>query len=140
MAFQKSRCVIRKLNCGNGKKPTDTAAKKYSRKGTQYECLKKGYGVADWAHRKKGLSKFSLQQIPYIGDVLEANFKRKKIYSIKSLTTKMRPLSAADKKKMLLQACKRKNNSVDYRALNSVLLFLHGRGVKTLPNCKVVSE
>ena len=53
MTFNKNACIIRKLYCGDGKIPKDTTVKKYSRKGTSYECLKKGFGIADWEHRKK---------------------------------------------------------------------------------------
>ena len=140
MSFNKSNCVIRKTYCGNGKVPKDTATKKYSRKGTPYGCLKKGIGVANWEHRKKSLSKTSLQQIPYVGPVFEANFKKKQIYSITSLVNKLQGLSAKEKRGVVVAACKRKNGSLDQRAFNGVVLFLHGRGVKNLPSCKIVKE
>jgi hypothetical protein len=140
MSFNKGNCIIRKIYCGNGKLPTDTADKKYSRKGTAHECLQRGFGVADWQHRKKNLSKTSIQQIPYIGPVLEANFKRKQIYSITSLINKLQKLSATDKRKVIATCCKRKNGSIDQRAFNEVILFLHRQKVKNLPSCKIVKE
>jgi hypothetical protein len=140
MGFNKSNCIIRKIYCGNGNVPKDTATKKYSRKGTNYECLQRGYGIADWEHRKKNLSQKSLQQIPYIGSAYEANFKKQKITSIDSLFNKIELLSAQQKKELLLKVCRKSTNAVDYKAFNSVLLFLHERRVKDLPQCKIVNE
>lgn len=140
MTFNKNACIIRKLYCGDGKIPKDTTVKKYSRKGTSYECLKKGYGIADWEHRKKDLPKTSLQQILYIGPAYEANFKKKKIYSIKSLITKTRELNTTEKRKLIATVCSNKNGTIDQKAFNSVVLFLHERGEKDLPTCKIVKE
>ncbi len=141
MSFNKNACIVRKLYCGNnGKIPKDTATKKYSRKGLPYECLRKGYGIADWDHRKKNLTKASLQQIMYIGPVYEANFKKKQIYSITSLIKKLGGLSAKEKRTIIAAGCKRKNGTMDQKAFNSVVLFLHDRGQKELPSCKIVKE
>ena len=140
MSFNKSSCIIRKIYCGDGQLPKDTADKKYSRKGTSYECMQRGFGVADWQHRKKGLSKTSLQQILYIGPIYEANFKKKKVYSITTLLKIMATKSAIEKKDLLTAGCKRKNGSIDQKAFNSVVLFLHQRGIKNLPPCKIVRE
>ena len=140
MTFNKNACVIRKLYCGDGKLPKDTTTKKYSRKGTSYECLKKGFGIADWEHRKKDLPKTSLQQILYIGPTYEANFRRKKIYSTKSLVEKTRGLIVKDKRDLISSACSKKGGTVDYKAFNSVVLFLHDQGLKDLPGCRMVKE
>ena len=140
MSFNKSNCVIRKTYCGNGNVPKDTSTQKYSRKGTPYECMQKGYGVSYWIQRKKTLSQNSLQQIIYIGPVFEKNFKKHKIYSQMSLINKLEPLSMTEKKKLLTSICKRKNGGIDQRAFNSVVLFLHQKRVKNLPSCKIVRE
>ena len=140
MSFNKNNCIIRKAYCGDGKLPKDTNTKKYSRRGTAYECLKKGYGIADWEHRKKSLSKTSLQQIPYIGPVFEENFKKRKIYSTTSLVSRLSTLPVEEKRKIILAACKRKNGSTDQRAFNSIVLFLHEQKIKNLPSCKIVNE
>lgn len=140
MSFSKSACIVRKLYCGDGNIPKDTAENKYSRRGSSYECLKKGFGIADWEHRKKGLSKTSLQQIMYIGPAYEANFKKLKIYSIKSLLSKMDKLSSKEKKTIIVLGCTRKNGTLDQRAYNAVVLFLHDNGQIDLPACKIVKE
>ncbi len=140
MSFNKNACIVRKLYCGDSKLPSDTATKKYSRKGSSYECLKKGYGIADWEHRGKKLSKTSLMQIIYIGPVYQANFKKKQIYSTTSLIKKVIGLSAAEKRDLIGTACTKKSGVIDQRAFNAVVLFLHERGVKELPRCKIVKE
>jgi hypothetical protein len=140
MVFNKSACIIRKAYCGNGAVPKDTKTKKYSRKGTAYECLRKGYGIADWEHRKKSLAANSLQQIMYIGPVLEGNFIKKGIRTTTSLISRARKLSVAAKKSLLTACCKRSNGSVDQRAVNSVLLYLYDHKVGNLPECKIFKE
>lgn len=135
--FKDSNCVLRKIYCGNGKVPKGI---EYYRKGTNYECLRKGFGVADWQHRKKQLPKNSLQQILYVGTIYEKNFKKYKINTIPILIKKMKSLTAIEKHKMLTKICTKSNKSIDHKVLNSVILFLHNRGVKRLPNCKITRE
>ena len=139
-SFNKNACIIRKLYCGEGKIPKDTVDKKYSRSGGSYECLKKGYGIADWEHRKKELSKNSLQQIMYVGPEYEKNFRKFKIYSIKSLLSKTASMSTVEKRELLNTICRRKNGTKDQKAFNSIVLFLYEHGQKQLPSCRVVKE
>jgi hypothetical protein len=140
VTFNKEACIVRKVYCGEGSIPAPTKTVKYSRKGTGYECLQKGVGIAQWEHRKKTLSIISLQQLTYIGPVYEANFKKQKITSLPTLVKKLKNKSAADKHRIIRKACTRKDQSVDQRAVNSVLLFLYTRGTTSLPNCKIVQE
>jgi len=141
MVFNKENCIIRKIYCGDKSNiPRSTTTKKYSRKGSSYECMKRGYGIADWEHRKKELSANSLQQIPYVGEVYEANFKKAKIGTINNLLTKMRNMTADEKNKLLRKVCKKKNNQFDQKTFNCIVLFLHERGITNLPSCKVFSE
>jgi len=112
----------------------------YSRKGSSYECLQRGFGIADWTHRKKAISKNSLQQIPYVGPVYEANFKGLGITGITKLISILKSLSKNDKNKLIKKGCTRKNGGIDQKAVNSILMFLHDRGMTNLPNCKIVSE
>lgn len=140
MTFKKSDCVIRKLYCGDGLIPKNTSTTKYSRRGTSHECLKKGFGIGSWDQRKKDLSKNNLQQIIYIGPVYESNFKRAGVKTIPDLLKKCKAMTAAEKKKLITRGCKRKNGTVDQKAFNSVVLFLHDHGQKRLPSCRIVKE
>lgn len=140
MVFNKSKCIIRKTFCGNGNVPKDTATKKYSRKGTTNECLKKGFGIAQWELRNKNLPKNSLQQIMYIGPIYESNAKKIKINTIKGLIKKISELTISEKLVLLKKICNKSNNCIDQKALNSIILFLNDNGVKNLPSCKIVKE
>jgi len=131
----KNKCIIRKIYCGEGKVP-----KNHSRQGTPYECLKRGYGMADWLHRKKGLSPNSLQQIPYVGEVYEKKFKKYGIYTISSLIKKVGSLTSSEKNQLLRKVFTKSDGIIDQKAFNSTVLFLHERGLKNLPGCKIVSE
>lgn len=136
MPFDRKKCIYKPVYCGT--KKLDTT--KYSKKGTGYECLKQGFGVADWTNRKKGLSETSLQQIKYVGPVFEENFKKKRIYSLRSLLTKMDSMTASEKKKLLKEVFTRSNGCVDYRGYNSVLLYLDDKRVTRLPKCETVKN
>ena len=135
MPFKKNDCIIRKTYCGTGKLPQD-----HYRKGTPNECLRKGYGAADWNTKKKNQSPNSLQQIHYIGGTFDARFKRFKIYTQKSLLTRMQSLSAPEKRILLKKVLVKKDGVVDQRAFNSVVLFLHSHKIKNLPSCSVYYE
>lgn len=134
------KCIVRSLYCGNGKIPKDTKDKKYSRKGTRHECLKRGFGAALKTEMLKTISKTSLQRIKYIGPVYEQNFKKNKIYSTLTLIKKFVPLSKSEKKNLLAKICSRSNGSIDYRAFNSVILYLYDHNIKNLPGCVLVKE
>ena len=140
MSFNKSSCIIRKIYCGNGNIPKNTKLEKYSRKGSLHECLKKGYGLAQAEINNKNLSNTNLKQIKYIGPVYEDNFKKYKIKTINSLIKKMNSLSANEKKNLLNKILLKSNNTIDQKAINSILLFLDEKGVKNLPSCKIVKE
>jgi len=140
MSFNKSKCIIRKSYCGNGDLPQDTATKKYSRIGTINECLKKGFGIAQAEFNKKNISENSLQNIMYIGPTYEKNFKKNKINTLTGLIKKMTDFSVIEKRDFLYNSCKKSNNTIDYKAVNSVILYLHANKVKKLPSCKIISE
>ena len=135
MSFNKEKCVVKKLYCGDGKIPKDTRTKKYSRKGSAYECLKKGYGIAEWENKKNSLPESSLQQITYIGPVYEANFKKRKIGTIKTLMSKTAGMTAKEKSDLVKRCCTKKNGDLDKRAFNAVILYLYDHGQKNLPMC-----
>ena len=140
MTFSRSKCVIRKIYCGDGPLPQSTATVKYSRKGTTSECLRRGFGAAAWAQKKGSLSRNNLQQISYIGPVYEKNFKKLKITTILKLLQEMAGKTAEQKKDIIIKACTRKNKTVDHRAVNSVILYLHDHNISDLPNCRIVKE
>jgi hypothetical protein len=138
------KCVIRKLYCGDEKTiPRDTQRVKYSRMGSRTECLKKGFGMAVALNNKKSAPPSSLQNINYIGPVYEANFIKKRIKTIQSLVNKAQTMTKPDLLQLLNTACTKKDNRIDHRAVNSIILFLHdnaGIPAKKLPSCKIIIE
>ena len=138
MPFDRDKCVIRRFYCGEKKTIPNTDV--YSRKGTRYECLKRGYGAASWVHHKKTLSVDSLQQIKYIGEYYEDKFNTARIKDIPNLLKIMNNLTKAKKKKKLEKLCRKRNGRIDHRTLNSTILFLYDNGVKNLPTCEIYKE
>lgn len=135
------KCVIRTIYCGNSKKiPKDTPSKKYSRKGSNLECMKKGFGASYYSQKLANVSPNSLLHIKYVGETYISNFRKYGIRTISSLINKLKNLSASNKRKIIFKAVTKKNGVIDQRAFNSIILFLHKQGLKNLPVCKIFKE
>jgi hypothetical protein len=133
MPFNVNACNIKTFYCGNG----DVLDRNiYSRKGTTYECMQKGFGAGSWAERKKHLPAKSLQHIKYVGETFEAKFKQRRIKDTDALVRKLSPMTAAQKKAFLEDIFKRGNGTTEYRGYNNVLLFLNAAGISRLPRCR----
>jgi len=130
MPLDKSKCAIPKIWCGNGKRP-----KGYSKEGSRYECLRVGFGAGSAEERNKYLPKDSLRRIKYVGEKMEARFKRAKITTMTGLVSKCKSMSVEKIEKMLKTILVREGGALDGRAFNSVILFLDSKRVKT-PQCK----
>ena len=133
-SFDKSRCEIKTIYCGNG-----TATKKHSRKGTQYECLKKGFGSGLWNERMKHLPKNSIQRIPYVNDTIESRLMQYGIKTQTQLKMFMRRLEKDEKKEFLYDMCMDKGR-MDFKAYNSILMFLFDNSIQRLPACQPIIE
>lgn len=130
------KCIEYSVWCGKGPIPSNTTNnKKYYRKGKPEECLKIGFGAGYYSEVKKNLSLTSLRQIKYVGEKYEKNFRKEKIGTITTLITKMKKLSAVQKRTFLLKIFKRQGAGLDKRAYNATILFLHTKGVGNLPSC-----
>lgn len=143
MSFDRRKCAIPTVYCGNGDIPkrdynSDTY---YFKKGTPYECLRVGYGVGSAIERKKTLTNNSLQQIKYVGDVYENNFKGHNINNMGDLINYAKKYSKTDFaiENLLKNVFTKSNNTLDKKAYNSTLLFLYGKdSLLKLPSCKVI--
>lgn len=140
--FNIDRCRIPKVYCGKGDWKTSSPNKysKYYKKGTNYECLRSGIGAGMMIEKKKSLSKNSLQNIPYVGPVYEANFKKKKITTLSKLEEKVEDMKTNDIKKLLEGVFTKSNGNIDYKGMNSTILYLYGEGYHNMPECKRISE
>lgn len=138
LKFNPDLCVIPSIYCGDGdipaKSKTDNVV--YTRKGTGYECMKKGIGVGIHQERKKTIPGGSLQTIKYVGDVYEKKFNERGISTIKDLLN-IDEEQGINVERLLKDVLRKKDGKVDGRAYNSVLLFMHKSGVsdRWLPPC-----
>ena len=135
MVFDPSRCIIRKLYCGNGDIPKDTPTNKYSKKGDSYTCLKKGIGMGKWTEIKKTLFDDSLLHIDYVTTSIESNFKKENINTITDLLETVNTMGPFNIKTLLKNVC-----GSNQKAINSILLYMHNSGIENLPSCRIVEE
>lgn len=141
--FDPQECSIPTVYCGTKKKiPTKEGNDlRYTRKGTPYECMTKGYGAGMHSEKAKHLPKSSLQRIKYIGDVHEENFRKKKIATVTNLVTRARVLTKDELRIFLEEILLKKDGTIDMRAYNSVLLYLYSKGVyENLPACTKIKD
>lgn len=83
----------------------------------------------------------SLQSIDYIGPAFEENFRSIGINTVQNLLTIIPRLpDQATRRGVIEFACTRKGGSIDQRAVNAVLMFLHDSGLEQVPVCRVVRE
>lgn len=138
MAFNLKRCDIPTIWCGDAPNPPQKRknGSYYYKTGTRYECMKKGFGAGTHTERKAHLPKSSLQQIKYVGEKHESDFKKKGIHTLSDLLDVSRNKNKSGIKKMLKKILTNSNGVVDARAYNSTLVFLFKNGIHDLPKCK----
>ena len=144
MVFNTNKCKIPTVYCGNGNAPNPKESDniKYTRNGTPYECMQKGFGAGAATERNKNLPGTSLQNIKYVGEVYEKSFSEgyfeNRVLNIRSL----RDLNdwalrhTAHQTDMMLRSIFQKRNGVfDVKAYNSTLFYLHKNTNAHIPEC-----
>jgi hypothetical protein len=136
--FNPAACAIPQLWCGESENPPkklddDTY---YFKTGTRYECMKKGFGAGTHIERKNNLSPKSLQQIKYVGEKHEADFKKAGINSTDALVKEMRVKTSSEIASILKRILTKANGVLDTKAYNSTLLYLYKHGNGGLPACQ----
>jgi hypothetical protein len=143
MSFRLGDCAIPTVWCGK----SDTLPKanpkdmvKYVKVGSRYECMQKGYGAGMYGEKNKGLPRTSLQQIKYVGETYEANFKRNGISTTTQLVSKLKGQPKPVIQNTIKRSVTKKGGVVDKRAYNHCLvyLFVHGMNEESgenLPPC-----
>jgi hypothetical protein len=136
--IQIKKCAIPGIWCGKNTKPIYSSDFniKYIRKGTSYECLRKGIGVGINIQRNKTIPKYSLKNIKYIGSYFESQFKKYNIATLNQLISKSLKLSSKSFLILLTKILTNKRGILDKKSLNSVILFLYKNGVDHLSLCK----
>ncbi len=136
--FNPKTCKIPTIYCGKGSFKTATPHSSdiyYVRKGTAYECIKKGVAAGIFIERKKILPKNSLQHIKYVGEKYEKKFKAQNIKTLLGLIKYAKIHTINELSSMLRDVFKKTNKAIDTRAYNSTLMFLYTNGVGQLPKC-----
>ena len=136
MPFNRARCVIPTIYCG--KQAVPPANQNYTRVGTPYECLKKGFGGGKFGEQANNAPANSLMKIKYIGTYLEGKFKAVNINNMNQLRTYMKGRTAAQKRTQLRNILVNTNGVINQRAYNSVLLWLNDKGIGRLPTCYLI--
>lgn len=134
--FNVDDCIIPQLWCGNAPDPPQVRGKRYTRSGTKYECMRKGFGAGMYTERDKHLPANSLQHIKYVGPTYEANFENiMQVSNLDELVRKINNIPRLNKITLLNAVLHRNRRGIDKRAFNSVILYLHNQGVGNLPPC-----
>jgi len=99
--------------------------------------MQKGYGAGMYGEKKKGLPGTSLQQIKYVGETYEANFKRNGIATTTQLIGKLKGRPKSVVRNTIMRSVTKKGGVVDKKAYNHCLAYLYARGVngENLPPC-----
>jgi hypothetical protein len=133
--FKIEDCQIPSVWCGKGNIPRKTKVR-YSRTGTRFECMKKGFGAGMNTEKMKYLPEDSLQRIRYIGKKYEDNFGTFGYRTTKDLIRGMKSKSQEEMESELLIICKKSTGAVDWKAYNSTIEYLYLNGVRHTPNCR----
>jgi hypothetical protein len=142
-----NNCLIPTQYCGDITNPLPTKNIreniKYTKRGTPSSCMKKGVGVGIHIEKKNNLSSLSLQQIKYVGQHYEDKFKRNRINTIIDLIKYIKTHSKEHNERLLKNVVKMRNNSVDYKAYNSIIHYLYFSNevsLSKIPFCKKIIQ
>jgi len=141
--FNLDKCTIPAVYCGTKKTiPAKTKNNvRYTRKGTPYECMSKGFGAGVVTEKLSKLPLNSLQRIKYVGETYESNFNKKNINNTDQLITRIGTLKKEKVETLLETIFRKRDNTIDRRAYNSTLVFLYTNGVHSnLPQCSKIKE
>lgn len=135
--FKLEDCAIPQVWCGESKdaKKSKDPLVRYTKTGSRYECLKKGFGAGSAIERKENLPASSMQQIKYIGEVHEKAFVKAGIATLDQLKKQMGKKTEKEMEDTLKRLLKNKDGKVDGRAYNSVIVHLYQHGVGGVPAC-----
>jgi hypothetical protein len=139
--FVLSDCDIPTVWCGISNKPPKKAkeGKYYYKTGTRTECLRVGFGAGTHIERNNNLPSNSLQQIKYVGEKHEKDFKTAGISTNTELIKQMRKRTTLEMEKILKRILVRSDGVLDARAYNSVVVYLYKNGIGAVPACKKIS-
>jgi hypothetical protein len=130
------KCTVKQVWCGKSNVVPDP--EKYYKVGNKEECFKRGFGSGHYSEVNKTLPQNSLMRIPYVGEVMEQNFKNNGIQTLSKLVSKTKNMTSEQKDALLKKVLKNKDGKINTRAYNSVIIFLFNKGILSLPPCKTI--
>lgn len=138
--FVLSECDIPVVWCGKSDKPPKKTkdGSYYYKTGTRHECLQKGFGAGTHIERNNNLPANSLQQIKYVGEKHEKDFKKAGIKTTDDLRKEMRGRTTSEMEKILKRILVKSDGVLDARAYNCVIVYLYKNGVGAVPACKKI--
>ena len=138
--FVKENCDIPTLWCGDSAKPPKKSkdGSYYYKTGTRRECLSKGFGAGTHIERKANLPVKSLQQIKYVGEKHEKDFKKAGITSTDDLVKQLGKKTTKEMENILKRILVKTDKKLDARAYNSTILYLYSHGIGGVPACSKI--
>jgi hypothetical protein len=139
--FDPKMCDIPTIWCGESDNPPKKRkdGSFYYKTGSRYECMKKGFGAGTHIERKSNLPIKSLQQIKYVGEKHEKDFKKAGIKTTDDLIDFAKEKSRSNIEKKLKKILTKSDGAVDARAYNCTIMFLYKNGVN-VPDCKKIAK
>lgn len=139
MEFDNDLCRIPTVYCGakEQKYPYVENDNRYTRAGTSYECLKKGFGAGMSTELLKHLPDDSLRRIRFVSDQDEKRFRDIGIRNIHELERYSRERSPTELQNLLTRVFKVGKKNL--KGFNSVLMYLHRKNIENLPKCVRIS-
>jgi hypothetical protein len=123
--FVEADCKIPVVWCGESSAPPT-------------ECLRTGFGAGTHTERNSNLPKSSLQQIKYVGEKHEKDFKRAGISSTDELVKQLSKKTTKEMESILKRILVKSDGKLDVRAYNCVILYLYRHGVGGVPACNKI--
>ncbi len=136
--FKEADCIIPEIWCGEAATPPKKKDTIYYKTGTRYECMKKGFGAGTHIERKNYLPATSLQQIKYIGEKHDANFKAAGIKTQKQLVSQMQLKTTSQMETILKKILTKSDGVLDTKAYNSTVVYLYRHGIASVPACSKI--
>jgi hypothetical protein len=135
--FNIDDCLIPSVYCGNKRRiPRSSDYNRYTRRGTAYECLRKGIGVGIYQEKDRRNKRDSLRNIRYVGTYYADRFKDERIRDIPALKRRVGRMTEGGIKRLIERVATNRSGNIDKRTYNSVILYLYRAGHRNVPRCK----
>ena len=138
--FVEADCKIPVVWCGESSTPPkkNKSDSYYYKTGSRVECLRSGFGAGTHIERNSNLPTKSLQQIKYVGEKHEKDFKKAGISTTDELVKQLSKKTTKEMEGILKRILIKSDGKLDARAYNCVVLYLYRHGVGSVPACNKI--